>query len=186
MRPSPMQPVLGALLFFLVLPLSRAAEPPPQVEAVLDAPLEKVWDAAVASLRDGGYRITRERRSSGFVSGERGQPVPYTLSYTDAGDDRFAELRRISRFDESIPDVRRASEYRVTLNVGVHPVESERTRIDVRGQIVAVERTRGRRGVPRPIPLVSRGVVENELLQKVRERLGLGGAAPPPEGTPSP
>ena len=43
----------------------------------------------------------------------------------------------------------------------------------VRGQIVAVERTRGRRGMPRPIPLVSRGVIEGEFLQHVRERLGL-------------
>jgi hypothetical protein len=160
-------PTLGALLF-LALPLSGAAEPPPHAEAVLDAPLEKVWDAAVASLRDGGYRISRERRSSGFVEGQLMKTIRYASE-----EDPFAELRRISRFEESIPDVRRSSEYRVILNVEVHPAEPERTRIAVRGQVVAVERTRGRRGMPRPIPLVSRGVVEEELLQHIRERLGL-------------
>jgi hypothetical protein len=162
-----MLPALAPLLVLLAWPPSRAAEPAPHVEAVLDAPLEKVWDATVASLRDGGYRISRERRSSGFISGERMRPVRYL-----GEEDPFAELRRISRFEESIPDVRRASEYRVILNIEVHAAGPERTRVDVRGQVVAVERTRGRRGMPRPIPLVSRGVVENELLQHVRERLG--------------
>ncbi len=75
--------------------------------------------------------------------------------------------------DESIPDVRSASEYRVILNVDVKSATPERTQIDVRGQIVAVDRPRGRRGVPRPIPVPSRGVVEAELLQHIRERLGL-------------
>ncbi|HSD10229.1 MAG TPA: hypothetical protein VLF14_04545 [Candidatus Binatia bacterium] len=181
MRPNLMQPALGALLLFLALPLSRAAEPAPRAQAVLDAPLEKVWDATVASLRDGGYRISRERRSSGFVEGQLGKPIRY-----GGEEDPFAELKRISRFEESIPDVRVSSEYRVIVNVEVHQAEPERTRVDVRGQIVAVERRRGRRGMPRPIPLVSRGVVEEELLQHIRERLGLGGAARPPEGLPSP
>jgi hypothetical protein len=43
-----------ALLFVLTLSPSRAAAPPSQATAVLDAPYEKVWDAAVASLRDSG------------------------------------------------------------------------------------------------------------------------------------
>jgi hypothetical protein len=168
MKPRRMLPAVAASLFLMALPPSRAAEPPPRAEAVLDARAEKVWDAAVASLRDAGYRISKERRSSGFVSGQLGRTVTHT------GDaDAFAELRRISRFDESIPDVRRASEYRVILNVEVHPAEAARTHIEVRGQIVAVERTRGRRGMPRPIPLVSRGVMEADLLQHIRERLGL-------------
>jgi hypothetical protein len=157
-----------ALLLFLILPPSRAAQPPSQAVAVLDAPYEKVWDATVASLRDSGYRISKERRSSGFVEGQLGRNV------THKGEgDPFAELKRISWIDESIPDVRMASEYRVTLNVDVKSATPERTRVQVRGQIVAVERTRGRRGMPRPIPLASRGVVEAELVQHIRERLGL-------------
>src|SRR5207249_10944081 len=115
-----------ALLFFLTLPPSRAAEPPSQAVAVLDAPYEKVWDAAVASLRDAGYRISKERRSSGFVSGQLGR----TVTHMREGD-AFAELKRISRFDESIPSARRASEYRVILDVEVHPVETARTRVQV-------------------------------------------------------
>src|SRR5436190_4856771 len=118
MKPKRMLAAVAASLFLLALPPSRAAEPPPRAEAVLDAPPEKVWDAAVASLRAAGYRISKERRSSGFVSGQLGRTVTHT-----GEADAFAELRRISRFDESIPDVRRASEYRVILNVEVHPAE---------------------------------------------------------------
>jgi hypothetical protein len=168
MRPRRMLPALLALLLFLALAAARAAEPPSQAEAVLDAPYEKVWDAAVASLRDGGYRISKERRSSGFLEGQLGRNV----SHMGEGDP-FAELKRISWFEESVPDMRSASEYRVILNVEVHPAETERTRVQVRGQIVGVDRPRGRRGVPRPISVPSRGVVEAELLQHIRERLGL-------------
>jgi hypothetical protein len=157
-----------ALIFFLTLTQSRAAAPPSQAVAVLDAPYEKVWDAALASLRDAGYRISKERRSSGFIEGQLGR----TVTHLGEGDP-FAELKRISWIDESIPDIRRASEYRVILNVEVHPAETERTRVQVRGQIVGVDRPRGRRGVPRPISVPSRGVVEAELLQHIRERLGL-------------
>src|SRR5262249_40126679 len=159
---------LVALIFFLIFPPSRAAAPPSQAVALLNAPYEKVWDATVASLRDGGYRISRERRSSGFIEGQLGRTVTHM-----GGGDAFAELKRISWFEESVPDMRSASEYRVILNVEVHSVETERTRVQVLGQIVGIDRPRGRRGMPRPISVPSRGVVEAELLQHIRERLGL-------------
>jgi hypothetical protein len=168
MKPTLERAALTALLFFLALAPSRAAEPPSQAVAVLDAPYEKVWDATVASLRDSGYRISRERRSSGFVEGQRGR----TITHVGEGDP-FEELKRISWFEQSIPDMRSASEYRVILNVEVHSVETERTRVQVRGQIVGIDRPRGRRGMPRPISVPSRGVVEAELLQHIRQRLGL-------------
>jgi hypothetical protein len=163
-----LRPAMGALLVILVSALSGLAAPPPQTQAVLDASPDKVWDATLASLRDGGYRISRERRSSGFVEGQLARPIRY-----GGEEDPFAELKRISRFDQSIPDVRVSSEYRVILGVELHPADGERTRIDVHGQVVAVQRARGRRGAPRPIPLVSSGVVEEELLDRIRERLGL-------------
>jgi hypothetical protein len=165
-RPTLALPVV--LFCFVTFSPSRAEEPASQAAAVLDAPYDKVWDATVASLRDSGYRISKDRRSSGFVEGQLGR----TITHMGEGDP-FAELKRISWIDESIPDVRVASEYRVILNVDVKSTTPEHTRVQVRGQIVAVDRPRGRRGTPRPIPIPSRGVVEAELLQHIRERLGL-------------
>ena len=166
--------VLGALLCGLAAPCF-ASEPPPQTTATVDAPPEAVWNAAEKALRDGGYKIGHEK-SPTFLSARR---IHWIRNWNQE-DEAVKELRRIASFDErkSI-DARGLSEYYVTLDVQVRPMEPGKSNVEVHGKIIAVERTRGRRGMPRPTPIPSRGVVETELLQKIREGVGM-----PPAPTP--
>jgi hypothetical protein len=162
--------VLGVLLCAVDASLLLASEPPGTATAVIDAPPEATWKSADKALRDAGYRIV-EDNSPTFVSGRIGRPV----RHWGEEDEAVKELRRICRFDErmSLSNLKRFSEYYVTLDVQVHDAEPGKSRVVVIAKIIAVERTRGRRGMPRPTGLPSLGVAENDLLQKIREGVGM-------------
>lgn len=164
--------LLGVLLCGLAAP-GLASDPPPETTALVDAPPEAAWKSAEKALRDGGYKIGKEK-SPTFLSGRR---IHWIRNWSQE-DEAVKELRRIARFDERISiDARRLSEYYVTLDIEVRPAEAGKSTVQVHGTITAVERSRGRRGMPRPTPISSRGVVETELLQKIREGTG---ASPAP------
>jgi hypothetical protein len=167
--------VLGLLLCAWNAPL-LASEPSGKATGVVDATPEATWKSAEKALRDSGYRIV-EDKSPRFVSGRRGRPV----RHWGEEDEAVQELRRICRFDErmSLSNLKRFSEYYVILDVQVHAVEPGKSGVVVIGKIIAVERTRGRRGMPRPTGLPSLGVAENELLQKIREGVGMPPVSPP-------
>jgi hypothetical protein len=166
--------VLGVLLCALDAPLF-ASEAPATATAVIDATPEVTWKSADKALRDSGYRIVEDKPPR-FVSGRRVRQV----RHWGEEDEAVKELRRICRFDErmSLSNLKRFSEYYVILDVQVHAVEQSKSGVVVNGKIIAVERTRGRRGMPRPTGLPSLGVAENELLQKIREGVGTPPAPP--------
>jgi hypothetical protein len=70
------------------------------------------------------------------------------------------------------------SEYYVTLTARLGPSEGK-TGIDVVGRITAVFRRRGGAGAPLPVALTSNGVLEQELVQHVRDRLAHGASETP-------
>jgi hypothetical protein len=58
-------------LFLIATSSPLYAEPPPSVRAVLDAPVDAVWDATIESLRDAGYKVREEHRVEGIISARR-------------------------------------------------------------------------------------------------------------------
>ena len=170
--------VLGALSCSLAAPV-LAADAPPQMTALVDASPEAAWKSADKALRDSGYKVGQEK-SPTFVSGRR---IHWIRNWSQE-DEAVKELRRISGFELRMSiDARRLSEYYVTLDVQVKPADGGKSTVVVHGKIMAVERARGRRGMPRPTAIPSRGVVEAELLEKIRTGVGM---PPTPVQPPAP
>jgi hypothetical protein len=177
MNPSRLLPFCAALMLLLAATSSLlAAAPSPNARTVLDASFDAAWDSAIASLHEAGYRVSEERRAQGSVSGRRTRRVGRTNE-----DEGARELQRIIRTEPRVGiDVRGLSEYWVTLTVRLGSVDRGKTGIDVVGQIMAVRRRRGGAGMPQPVPLTSNGVLEEEFVQRVRERLAHGASEPTP------
>jgi hypothetical protein len=156
---------------------SFATESSSQTSAVLDASFDAVWEATLSSLRDADYKISEEQRAKGFISARRTR-----LVRRSSEDEAARELQRIYEREARVGiDVRGLSEYYVTMTVRVRSGEPGKTGMYVRGQITAVRRRRGGAGMPQPVPIASNGVLEEELVQQVRERLAHGASeqAPP-------
>jgi hypothetical protein len=144
-------------------------------QAVLDAAPDRVKEATVASLKEAGYKVSEPRRSGGDVTARRARPV----KHTGEEDDATTDLQRIAKVDDAWQaDVKSLSEYYVNVSVAMHPMENNRTGIVVRAQITGARRTRGRRGAPLPVPIESNGVLEQDLIAQIRERLATGGGSP--------
>ena len=172
----PLSLYVGLALFLVATSSSLPAAPPPHVRTILDASVDAVWDATIASLRDTGYKVSEERRAQGSVSGRRTRLVGRMKE-----DDAAKELKQIYRTEPRVGiDVRGMSEYYVTLTARIGSSEHGKTGIDVVGKITAVFRRRGGAGAPMPVALTSNGALEEELVQRVRERL----AHSPSEQTP--
>jgi len=177
MNPSRLLPFcLGLTLVLAATSSLLAAAPSPSTRTVLEASFDAAWEATVASLRDAGYKVSGERRAQGSVSGRRTRRVGRTNE-----DEGARELRRIIRTEPRVGiDVRGLSEYYVTLTVRLGSVDSGKTGIDVVAQIMAVRRRRGGAGMPQPVPLTSNGVLEEEFVQRVQERLAHSASEPTP------
>jgi hypothetical protein len=149
-----------------------AISPAAAESAVLDAPPDRVREAAVASLQEEGFRISTSIRRSSDLTARRSRTVKYENGVSDAA----AELQRIAKVDPMWEaDVNTLSEYHVTMTVVTHPVESGETRIDVNAQITGARRTRGRRGRPLPVPIQSNGALEKQLVGDIQNRLASTG-----------
>jgi hypothetical protein len=176
MNPCRLLSLYVGLALFLVAAPSLFPAAQPYARTILDASVDAVWDATIASLRDTGYKVSEERRARGSVSGRRTRLVGRMKE-----DDAAKELKQICRTAPRVGiDVRGMSEYYVTLTARIGSSEHGKTGIDVVAKITAVFRRRGGAGAPMPVALDSNGALEEELLQRVRERLAHG----PSEQTP--
>jgi hypothetical protein len=172
--------VLLSMLAIVVLSttvvVSSATADSTSAQAVLDAAPDRVREAAIASLKEAGYKVSEPKRSGADVTARRARMV----KHMGEEDDAATELQRIAKVDDAWQaDVRSLSEYYVNVSVAMRPVENNQTRIAVRAQITGARRTRGRRGAPLPVPIESNGVLEQELIAQIRERLARGGDSSP-------
>ncbi len=165
---------LAVFLAATASPLGAAA--PPGAHAVLDASKDAVWDATVASLTDSGYRIRTQNRDRGTITARRTRSVG-RLNEQAATQ----ELRQITLAEprRGVVDARGMSEYLVELNARISPSEGK-TEIGVMGKITAVYRRRGGAGAPQPVALRSSGFLEQEVVQRVQDRLAHGAPTPTP------
>ena len=167
---KPLLPRVGLALFLVATSSSLSAAPPPKARAVLDASVDAVWDATIASLRDADYRVSEERRAQGSVSGRRMRRVGRMNE-----EEAAKELKRVTRAEPRLGiDVRGMAEYYVTLTARIGSSEPGKTGIDVVGKITAVFRRRGGAGASMPVALTSNGVLEEEFVEHVRERIAHG------------
>jgi hypothetical protein len=177
MNPPKLLSLCVCLALFLVATASPlAAQPQPPAQAVLDASKDAVWDATIAALTDSGYRIRDKHRDSGTIAARRTRSVG-RLNEQEATQ----ELRQITRAEprRGVIDARGMSEYHVNLNTRISPSDGK-TEISVTGTITAVYRRRGRAGAPVPLGLNSSGFLEQELVQRVQDRLAHGAPTPTP------
>jgi hypothetical protein len=65
------------------------------------------------------------------------------------------------------------SEYLVAVTARMRQSEGK-TDLDVAAKITAVFRRRGGAGAPMPVPFTSSGLLEQQLVQRVRDRLAHG------------
>jgi hypothetical protein len=163
--------VLAIVVASSAIRVSSASAGPASSQAVLDAPPDRVKQAAVAALEEAGYKVSQPRRSGGDVTARRARVV----THGGEKDDATTELERIAKVaDAWQADVQSLSEYYVNVSVAMRAVDDHQTRIAVRAQITGARRTRGRRGAPMPVPIESNGVLEQELIAQIRERLSRG------------
>ncbi len=160
--------VLAGFLLSVAIDVSSAAADSSSTQAVLDAPLDRVKAAAVSTLEETGYKVSEPRRSGGDVTARRAQ----VMKYTGEGNETATELERIAKVGEGWEaDLKSLSEYYVNVTVATRAEDSTKTRIAVRAQITGARRTRGRRGAPMAVPIESNGVLEQELIAKIRQSL---------------
>ena len=146
-------------------PLPTPEPPPPTPEPAAD-----LWDAPRAVLTEAGYTVFAEDREKGVLSAR------VTKSTETAAEQRAAikDLSRISHLDD--PRVggaaRRMSAYAVTVHVRIGSPDSAEVTMAVKAEIQVTERVKQKNAtanVTHPVP--SRGVLEKELLEKIRRSL---------------
>ena len=163
------------LLVATTSPLS-AQLPPPIARGTFDAPLDAVWSATIESLKSEGYKIREQHRSKGIIYARRTRMVGRMKE-----EEATKELKQIYQPEPRVgTNVRGMSEYYVELTARIRASEGK-TELDVAAaKITAVFRRRGGVGAPMPVALTSNGFLEQELIQRVRDRLAHG----PPAQTP--
>jgi hypothetical protein len=175
LRWSNLYAVATLLLVATSSPLS-AQLPPPTARGAFDAPLDAVWNATIESLKGEGYKIREQHRSKGIISARRTRMVGRMNE-----EEATKELKQIYQPEPRVGiDVRGMSEYYVEITARIRASEGK-TELDVAAaKITAVFRRRGGAGAPMPVALTSSGFLEQELIQRVRDRLAHG----PPAQTP--
>jgi hypothetical protein len=174
-RPSSLFAFSAVLLVATTSPLR--AGPSPNAHALFDAPVDAVWDATLESLRGAGYKVREEHRTSGTISARRTRVVG-RMNEEEATN----ELKQIYRPEPRVGiNVRGMSEYYVALTARIGPSDGK-TGLDVVAKITAVFRRRGGTGAPLPVALTSNGFLEQELVQRVQDRLAHGA----PQEIPAP
>jgi hypothetical protein len=174
MSPRSLLPLCASLALLLATSSPAAAQPPPAAPALFDATVDSVRQATLESMRELGYKV-REGRAKDVVSGRRTRVVGRMNE-----EEATQELKQIYRAEPRVGiDTRGMSEYYVTLTARIGSSEG-RTAVDVTGAITAVFRRRGGAGAPLPVALSSNGVVEQELVQRIRDRLAHGTLEPTP------
>jgi hypothetical protein len=165
-----------ATLLLAAAPSPLSAQSPPTSRGAFDAPLDAVWNATIESLKGEGYKIRQEHRSKGIISARRTRIVGRMNE-----EEATKELKQIYKPEPRVGiDVRGMSEYYVELTARIRASEGT-THLDVAAaKITAVFRRRGGAGAPVPVPLTSNGSLEQELIQRVRDRLAHGAPAPTP------
>jgi hypothetical protein len=153
-----------------------AQSPSPAAQGAFDAPLDAVWSATIEALKGEGYKIREEHRSKGIISARRTRMVGRINE-----EEARKELRLIYQPEPrvGVMDVRGMSEYHVTLTARIQASEGK-THLDAAAKITAVFRRRGGAGAPLPVALTSNGFLEQELIQRVRDRLAHGTPARTP------
>jgi hypothetical protein len=174
-RPSNLCALATLLLVATSSPLS-AQLPPPTARGAFDAPLDEVWSVTIESLKGEGYKIREEHRSKGIISARRTRMVGRMKE-----EEAAKELKQIYKPEPRVGiDVRGMSEYYVSLTARIRASEGK-TDLDVAAaKITAVFRRRGGAGAPLPVALTSNGFLEQELIQRVRDRLAHGTLPPTP------
>ena len=168
--------MLAIVVLSTTVYVSSAIAASTSAQAVLDAAPDRVKEATVASLKEAGYKVSEPRRSGADVTARRAR----VMKHMDEEDDAATELQRIAKVDDAWQaDVKSLSEYYVDVSVAMRPLASNQTRIAVHAQITGARRTRGRRGAPLPVPIESNGVLEQELIAQIRERLARAGDSSP-------
>jgi hypothetical protein len=175
LRLSKLCALVTLLLAATSSPLS-AQLPPATARGSFDAPPDAVWKATIESLQGEGYKIREEDQSKGIISARR------TRMVGRMNEEKAAkELKQIYKPEPRVgTDVRGMSEYYVSLTARIRASEGK-TDLDVAAaKITAVFRRRGGAGAPLPVALTSNGVLEQELVERVRDRLAHGTPAPTP------
>jgi len=162
------------LLVATTSPLS--AQLPPIARGTFDAPLDAVWSATIESLKSEGYKIREQHRSKGIIYARRTRMVGRMKE-----EEATKELKQIYQPEPRVgTNVRGMSEYYVELTARIRASEGK-TELDVAAaKITAVFRRRGGVGAPMPVALTSNGFLEQELIQRVRDRLAHGAPAQTP------
>lgn len=169
--------VLALLAAAISFPSCAAAPPPPPPPPPIPEPppptpepKADLWDAPRAVLTAAGYTVIAEDRAKGVLTARVQKSTPTPAEQRTA----FADLGRISHIDD--PRVggaaRRMSAYTVTVHVRVGSPESAEVSMAVKAEIQVTERVRQKNAsanVTHPVP--SRGVLEKELIEKIRRSL---------------
>jgi hypothetical protein len=165
-----------AMLLLVATSSPLSAQFPPTARGAFDAPLDAVWNATIESLKSEGYKIREQNRSKGLISARRTRMVGRMNE-----EEATKELKQIYQPEPRVGiDVRGMSEYYVSLTARIRASEKE-THLDVAAaKITAVFRRRGGAGAPLPVALTSNGFLEQELIQRVRDRLAQGAPAQTP------
>ena len=157
--------VLAAVGLLAATPLG-CATPPEHLDARdFDAPRSAVWQAAVATLQDMGYRLGSTEEAPGVLIGERSYPEPSVLNLT-ADADRSVHARWWGM--------------EATILVGVEARGNGRTRVSAGTRLMG----RTNPSLPTPqhaeptvMPLQSNGTIERDLLDHIGARLAPAGAS---------
>ena len=145
------------------LPTPEPAPPPPEPKADL-------WDAPRAVLTEAGYTVIGEDREKGVLTARLAKSTGTPAEQRAA----IADLSRISHLDD--PRVggaaRRMTAYEITVRVRIGSPDSAEVTMAVKVEFQVTERVKQKKAtanVTHPVP--SRGVLEKELLEKIRKSL---------------
>ena len=155
-----------------------APQPPPPLPAATATPLPlptpepaaDLWDAPRGVLAEAGFEVVSEDRAKGVLVARRRKTIVTAAERREAAK----ELSRIAYLDD--PRVggaaNRMTESVVTVNVRMGGADSAEFSMGVKAEIAVVDAAkRDGKTVPVTRPVPSRGVLEKELLAKIRERL---------------